>query len=258
MADAVRFERDGAVAVVTVDNPPVNALDEATLGALGEAAGRIAADDFRAAVLTGSGGKALAAGADLKELTKALGDRAEMEQHVGITRPVFSAWSNLEVPVIAAVEGSAAGGGLELALVCDLIVAERRARLGFPEVKLGLIPGAGGTQRLPRRVGTPTALRMLALGKLLDAVAAEAIGLVDIVVDDDARGAALELAGQLAAGPGAAVRAAKQALRGAAELSLQQGLDAERDLFLATAMTADAVEGASAFLERRPPTFEHH
>lgn len=258
MADTVRFETDGAVAVVTVDNPPVNALDEATLEALGEAAGRIAGDaGVRAAVLTGAGGKALAAGADLKELQGALGNRDEMDHHVGITRPVFSAWWNLEVPVLAAVEGSAAGGGLELALVCDLIVAERSARLGFPEVKLGLIPGAGGTQRLPRRVGSAAALRMLALGKLLDAEAAAEIGLVDVVVDADARAAAIELATRLAAGPGVAVRAAKRALRSAAELPLEEGLDAERELFLATAMTADAAEGASAFLERRPPTFNH-
>lgn len=258
MADTVRFETDGAVAVVTVDNPPVNALDEATLEALGEAAARIAGDaSVRAAVLTGAGGKALAAGADLKELRGALGNRDEMDHHVGITRPVFSAWWNLEVPVLAAVEGSAAGGGLELALVCDLIVAERSARLGFPEVKLGLIPGAGGTQRLPRRVGGAAALRMLALGKLLDAEAAAEIGLVDVVVDADARAAAIELATRLAAGPGVAVRAAKRALRSAAELPLEEGLDAERELFLATAMTADAAEGASAFLERRPPTFNH-
>jgi enoyl-CoA hydratase/carnithine racemase len=258
MADTVQFETDGAVAVVTVDNPPVNALDEATLEALGAAARRIAGDAaVRAAVLTGAGGKALAAGADLKELQEALGNRDEMDHHVGITRPVFSAWWNLEVPVLAAVEGSAAGGGLELALVCDLIFAERSARLGFPEVKLGLIPGAGGTQRLPRRVGGAAALRMLALGKLLDAEAAAEIGLVDVVVDTDARAAAIEMATRLAAGPGVAVRAAKRALRSAAELPLEEGLDAERELFLATAMTADAAEGASAFLERRPPTFNH-
>lgn len=258
MADTVRFEVDGAVAVVTIDNPPVNALDEATLEALGEAAGRIAGDaGLRAAVLTGEGGKALAAGADLKELKEALGDRDEMDHHVGITRPVFSAWWNLEVPVLAAVEGSAAGGGLELALVCDLIVAERSARLGFPEVKLGLIPGAGGTQRLPRRVGAAAALRMLALGKLLDAEAAAEMGLVDVVVDADARAAALELAERLAAGPGVAVRAAKRAVRTTGELPLEDGLDAERELFLATAMTADAAEGADAFLEHRPPAFKH-
>jgi enoyl-CoA hydratase/carnithine racemase len=258
MAATVRFEATGAVATVTIDNPPVNALDEGTLEALGEAAGRIAGDDgIRAAVLCGEGGKALAAGADLEELRGARGDRAQMDHHVGITRPVFSAWAALEVPVLAAVDGSAAGGGLELALVCDLIVAERKARLGFPEVRLGLIPGAGGTQRLPRRVGRAQALRMLALGKLLDAEAAAAIGLVDVVVDEDAQGAAIELAARLASGAGVAVRAAKKALHAAEELPLEEGLDAERELFLATAMTADAAEGATAFLERRSPIFTH-
>jgi enoyl-CoA hydratase/carnithine racemase len=180
-----------------------------------------------------------------------------MEHHVGITRPVFSAWADLEVPVLAAVDGSAVGGGLELALVCDLIVAERTARLGFPEIKLGLIPGAGGTQRLPRRVGTATALRLLMLGKLLGAEEAREVGLVDIVVEKDAAASATELAGRIAAGAGQAVRAAKRAVRAAAEQPLEQGLDFERELFLALAMTADAREGASAFLERRAAVFKN-
>jgi len=257
MADTVRTEIEAGVAVVTIDSPPVNALDETTLEALGAAAARIADDEVSAAVLRGAGGKALAAGADLNELREALGNRAVMEHHVGITRPVFSAWADLEVPVLAAVDGSAVGGGLELALVCDLIVAERTARLGFPEVKLGLIPGAGGTQRLPRRVGAATAMQMLILGKLLDAEEAREVGLVDIVVEEDAAASATELAARIAAGAGQAVRAAKRAVRAAAEQPLGQGLDFERELFLDVAMTADAREGASAFLERRAAEFKN-
>ena len=258
MTDTVRIEIEAGVAVVTIDAPPVNTLDETTLEALGAAAARIADENqVRAAVLCGAGGKALAAGADLNELREALGDRAEMEHHVGITRPVFSAWADLEVPVLAAVDGSAVGGGLELALVCDLIVAERTARLGFPEIKLGLIPGAGGTQRLPRRVGAATAMQMLILGKLLDAEEAREVGLVDIVVEKDAAASATELAGRIAAGAGQAVRAAKRAVRAAAEQPLEQGLDFERELFLDVAMTADAREGASAFLERRAAEFKN-
>lgn len=258
MAETVRVERGDGIAVVTIDNPPVNALDEATLEALGAAAAEVAEDrEVRAVVLTGAGGKALAAGADLNELKEALGNRAEMEHHVGITRPVFAAWWGIEVPVIAAVDGSAAGGGLEFALACDLIVANREAKLGFPEARLGLIPGAGGTQRLPRRVGAATALRLLALGKLVDAETAQRLGLVDVVAEGPALAEAESLAAKLAAMPGEAVRGAKRAVRIAAELPLEQGLDAERELFLDLAMTADAAEGAAAFLERRPAEFRH-
>ena len=258
MADTVRVERDAGVAVVTIDNPPVNALDEATLEALGEAAAAVAGDrDVRAVILTGAGGKALAAGADLNELKQALGNRAEIEHHVGITRPVFAAWWGIEVPVIAAVDGSAAGGGLEFALACDLIVANRDAKLGFPEARLGLIPGAGGTQRLPRRVGTAAALQLIALGRLVDAETAQRLGLVDVVADGTALAEARALGAKLAAMPGEAVRGAKRAGRIAAERPLEEGLDAERELFLDLAMTADAAEGATAFLERRPAEFKH-
>ncbi|HWH19743.1 MAG TPA: enoyl-CoA hydratase/isomerase family protein [Solirubrobacterales bacterium] len=258
MAETVRVERRDGIAVVTIDNPPVNALDEATLEALGVAATEVAGDrEVRAVILTGAGGKALAAGADLNELKEALGNRAEMEHHVGITRPVFAAWWGIEVPVIAAVDGSAAGGGLEFALACDLIVANREAKLGFPEARLGLIPGAGGTQRLPRRVGSATALQLLALGKLVDAETAQRLGLVDVVAEGPALAEAETLAAKLAAMPGKAVRGAKRAVRIAAELPLEQGLDAERELFLDLAMTADAAEGAAAFLERRPAEFRH-
>jgi enoyl-CoA hydratase len=258
MAETVRVERGDGIAVVTIDNPPVNALDEATLEALGAAATEVAGDrEVRAVILTGAGGKALAAGADLNELKEALGNRAEMEHHVGITRPVFAAWWGIEVPVIAAVDGSAAGGGLEFALACDLIVANREAKLGFPEARLGLIPGAGGTQRLPRRIGAAAALQLLALGKLVDAETAQRLGLVDVVAEGTALAEAEALAAKLAAMPGEAVRGAKRAVRIAAELPLEEGLDAERELFLDLAMTADAAEGAAAFLERRPAEFRH-
>lgn len=259
MRQIVDVEVAEGIATVTIDNPPVNALTESTLEALGRAAAGLARDQaVRAVVLTGAGTKAFAAGADLHELGDALGDRAAMRRHVTITRSVFDAWAGLEQPVVAAVTADAVGGGLELALVCDLIVADPGARLGLPEVTLGLIPGAGGTQRLPRRVGMPLASRLLMLGTLLEASAAHEAGLVDLVA---APGAAFEearhLAARLAALPPAAVRAAKGATRMALDCPLHEGLDVERDLFVDVALTRDAGEGVAAFLERRPARFQH-
>jgi enoyl-CoA hydratase len=234
---------DGAVATVTVDNPPVNALDDATLTALRDAAAEVL--EARAVVLTGAGEKAFVAGADLRSLAPALGTPA-MEEHVALTRPTFEAWRALEIPVIAAVAGHAVGGGLELALLCDLIVASPKVRFGLPEVTLGLMPGAGGTQRLPRRIGRGLALELMLTGRLV--TAADVPGLVN-VVDADPRAAAHALAERIAGLPPAAVRSIKRA--GRFDGSLDDGLDLERELFLAVAATDDARAGVDAFLSRR-------
>lgn len=246
------------VATVTVDNPPVNALDDPTLDGLGAAADAIARrDDVRAAVLTGAGEKAFLAGADLRALAKALGT-PEMEAHVALTRPVFEAWRALPVPVVAAVAADAVGGGLEFAITCDLVVADPRARFGLPEVTLGLIPGGGGTQRLPRRVGWAAAMELLLLGRLITAERARELGLVNVVADEGAaRDEAARLAFRLAALPALAVQAAKRAARLGLERGLDEGLDAEREMFLGVAASADAREGAEAFLAKRAPVFAH-
>jgi enoyl-CoA hydratase/carnithine racemase len=259
VAVPVSVEVAGAVATVTVDNPPVNALDDATLEALGAAAREIAGrDDVRAVVLTGAGDKAFLAGADLRSLRHALGQPGGLDEHVALTRPVFEAWRGLELPVIAAVAANAVGGGLEFAMVCDLIVADPRARFGVPEVTLGLIPGGGGTQRLPRRVGWTAAMKLLLLGRLVTAQRAHELGLVNVVAAEGAaRDEAAALAERLAALPALAVRAAKRAARDALEAGLDDGLDAERALFLEVAASADAREGAEAFLGKRAPAFHH-
>jgi enoyl-CoA hydratase/carnithine racemase len=241
---------DGAVATVTVDNPPVNPLDDATLAGLRDAALQVG--EARAVVLTGAGEKAFLAGADLRSLRHALGTPGAMEEHVALTRPTFDAWRALEMPLIAAVAAHAVGGGLEFALLCDLVVAAPKARFGLPEVTLGLIPGGGGTQRLPRRIGSGLALELMLTGKLV--TAAEAPGLVNIVADDP-RAAARELAERIARLPALAVRAIKRA--GRFEGPLDAGLDLERALFLEVAGSADAREGADAFLEKRRPDFAH-
>ena len=241
---------DGAVATVTVDNPPVNALDDATLAALRDAAGEVR--EARAVVLTGAGEKAFLAGADLNALRHALGTPGAMEEHVALTRPTFEAWRALEMPLIAAVAGHAVGGGLEFALLCDLICAGPKVRFGLPEVTLGLMPGGGGTQRLPRRIGSGLALELMLTGKLVRAD--EAPGLVNVIADDP-RAAAHELAARIAALPAVAVQAIKRA--GTFEGSLDAGLDAERALFLSVCATDDAREGADAFLSKRRPVFAH-
>ena len=159
---------------------------------------------------------------------------------------------------MAAVQAAAVGGGLELALSCDLIVADERARLGVPEVGLGLIPGAGGTQRLPRRIGAARAAELVLRGRLLKAAEAERIGLVNEAVPvGTALDRALELAAELASRPAVAVQAAKRAMRIGSELPLSEGLDVEHTEFLATLASADAREGVDAFLNRRRPQFVH-
>jgi enoyl-CoA hydratase/carnithine racemase len=254
---SVRVELAGAVATVTVDNPPVNALDDPTLEALGEAARSLAArGDVRAVVLTGAGEGTFVAGADLKAFSQALGDVEQMGHHVHLTARVFDAWARLPMPAVAAIGGHAMGGGLELALVCDFLVCDPAALLGTPETTIGLICGAGGTQRLPRRVGRATATRMVLL-RPLDAEAALAAGLVEVVA---APGAALDeahaLAVRLARLPARAVQAAKAALR-VADRSLDDGLAEERRLFLEVSATADAREGAQAFIAKRRPEYTH-
>lgn len=255
MSDAVRVEIGEAVAVVTVDNPPVNALGNSVLEALGAAAMHLAENgSVRAVVLTGAGEKAFMAGADLDEFRGFLDVEGAIYEHVTISRRALDALCALPQPLVAAVQASAMGGGLEVALTADLIVADPGARLGLPEVRLGLMPGAGGTQRLPRRIGEGRAKELIMLGGNVDASEAHRIGLVNRV---SAAGAALaearELATRLAALPGQAVRSIKQAT--AADLA--PSLDRERELFLRLFRTDDVREGVAAFVDKRAPSFRH-
>jgi enoyl-CoA hydratase/carnithine racemase len=255
----VRIEMAGAVAIITLVNPPVNTLRNALLEQLLAAAQALAENgDARAVVLTGTGPKAFASGADVAEFQEMLGSDEAVAHHTSLTRRTFDTIAGLPQPVVAALQASAVGGGLELALATDLIVADAHARLGLPEVGLGLIPGAGGTQRLPRRIGLPQAVELILLGRLLTAVEAQEIGLVMRVAPaGEALSYGLELAEQLAAQPAVAVRAAKRALRVGSTMSLEEGLDVEREQFTAALSSVDAREGLTAFLERRRPDFGH-
>jgi enoyl-CoA hydratase/carnithine racemase len=255
----VRLDVDEAVAIVTIDSPPVNSLGNATLRQLGEIARTVALDrEIRAVVLTGAGTKAFAAGADLGELKLAAGDSAWIEQHTALTGEVFATWEHLPQPTVAALQASAVGGGLELALVCDFVVTDPRAKLGTPEVTLGLMPGAGATQRLPQLIGHRAARELLLLGHLIDAGEAHRLGLVNTIVEPGtAVAAATALAGRLAALPALAVQSIKRVMLEGRGLDLSAGLARERELFRALFVSDDFREGVDAFTEKRPPNFAH-
>lgn len=243
------------VATVLVDHPPVNAMGRDVLGGLEQAAALLRdADDARAVVLTAGGTKAFFAGADISEFQALQAQDGAMARHSAWARSVLDAWAALPQPVIAAVQAHAMGGGLETALLCDLIVTEPTARFGLPEVKLGLIPGGGGTQRLPRRVGVGVAKQMLYLGSSVDAERALEIGLVDrVAAPGEVLAEARELAARIAALPRVAVQATKRAV----DEDLAAGLAREREGFLAAFASEDFSEGYAAFLEKRAPRFVH-
>jgi enoyl-CoA hydratase len=249
--DLVLTERraDGVV-LVTLNQPPMNPLSQATLAALATVADDLRADPaVKAVVVTGAGEKAFAAGADINEF----GDRATARTiEVGF-RKAFDAVAAIPRPVIAAVRGYALGGGLELALACDFRVAGEKSRLGQPEILLGIIPGAGGTQRLPRLVGPAHAKRMIFSGHQVHGPEALAIGLVDEVVPDhEVLEAALHWAETLAKGAVVAMGHAKRAIDQGLDGELASGLDLEADAFVEVFGTQDAKIGVASFLEHGP------
>jgi len=248
--DLVSTERrDDGVAIVRLDNPPVNALSRAVLGELASVAGELRGDgDVKAVVVTGEG-KAFAAGADISEF----GDSDRAREIGGAFRAAFDAVAALPRPVIAAVHGVALGGGMELALACDLRIAADSARLGQPEILLGIIPGAGATQRLPRLVGPARAKELIWSGRQVKADEALSLGLVDRVAPaDELLDAALAWAGELASGAVVAMGMAKRAIDEGLGGRLAAGLDLERDAFVEVFGTDDAQTGVRSFLEHGP------
>jgi enoyl-CoA hydratase len=245
------------VALVTLDRPrALNALSFDLLDALADRLEALDADPAcRAIVLTGAGDRAFAAGADIKELAT----QSAASLHAGGR---FAAWdrlSRIRTPTIAAVRGFALGGGCELAMTCDMIVAGDDATFGQPEIMLGVMPGAGGTQRLTRAIGQARAMELILTGRPMRAHEAEAAGLVTRVVPAEATvGAALELAAQVAGMPPLAVRAAKAAVRAAAERPLSVGLAEERETFFGLFDSDDQAEGMAAFTEKRAPVWTGH
>ena len=211
-------------------------------------------EDVRVVVLTGAGDKAFVAGADLHEFA----ERSPLEQRsVMEERRVFDELAGYPLPTIAMINGYALGGGCELALACDLRVAARSAKLGQPEIRLGMLPGGGATQRLPRLVGYGKALQLILSGELVDGVSAYEIGLLDEVVPaSELRERTLEIARSMAEKSPVTLALAKRALRAAYEMPLSAGLAHERDLFALAFATEDKEEGVRAFLEKRPPEWK--
>lgn len=247
----VRLEWRGSIAVVTLDRPKaLNALNSQLLQELGEVLQNLG--DARALVLTGAGEKAFVAGADIAEMsTYSVVDALHF---AGVGQEILNRIEALPIPTIAAVNGFALGGGCELAMCCDLILAAPNAVFGQPEVKLGVIPGFGGTQRLTRRVGTQRARELCFTGRNVKAEEAVSIGLA-LRIEADVLGAAVALAEQIAANGPVAVRLAKRAVLDTDGMDLRSGLQAERNLFALCFATEDQKEGMAAFLGKRKPNF---
>jgi enoyl-CoA hydratase len=250
----LREERRDGVLELTMNRPKVlNALSFGLLQALSRALGQAGHDpEVRAVIITGEG-RAFAAGADIQDLSG-------MSPGAFLATDVFRAWEEIAAcpkPMVAAVNGFCLGGGLELAMMCDIIVASEEARFGQPEILLGLIPGAGGTQRLPRAVGKYVASEMVLAGRQLDAAEANRLGLVNRVVKaGEVMDSARDIAARIAAQAPLAALQAKAALRAAYESPLSQGLEAERQRFYTLFGSEDQLEGTRAFLEKRRPVWK--
>ncbi|MCX7894446.1 MAG: enoyl-CoA hydratase-related protein [Thermoanaerobaculum sp.] len=256
MAELLLVEDRGRVRWLTINRPDkLNALNRAVLEALGEAFfAAVASGQVGAVVITGAGEKAFVAGADIAEFQGMSPQQARQLAQRG--QELFAAIESSPKPVIAAVNGFALGGGMELAMACHLRVAAEHAKFGQPEVKLGLIPGYGGTQRLPRLVGPGRALELLLTGKMVDAATALSWGLVNrLVPHSELTTAAQALAEEILAVAPTAVSHCLEAVRRGLDASLGEGLALEASLFGLSAATEDFREGVAAFLQKRTPQF---
>ncbi|WP_305782989.1 enoyl-CoA hydratase/isomerase family protein [Symbioplanes lichenis] len=254
MGEFVRLESKDGIGTIRLERPPMNALNTQVQEELRRAAHEAADDPDVRAVIVFGGEKVFAAGADITEFTRLT--YQEMTVRAGALSSAFDAIARIPKPVVAAITGYALGGGCELALACDWRVVADDAKLGQPEIKLGLIPGAGGTQRLARLVGPARAKDLVFSGRMVDAAEALAIGLADRVVPPaEVYAAAAELVRPYVTGPALALRAAKQAIDGGLSVDLASGLALESQLFAGLFATDDRIEGTTAFVEKRKPGF---
>jgi len=251
MGEFVRVERDEAIATIRLDRPPMNALNAQVQDEIAAAAAEVDADPAVRAVVLYGGEKVFAAGADIKQMAEA--HFAQVAVDSRRLQAAFTAVARIGKPVVAAVTGYALGGGLELALCADFRVVGEGARVGQPEILLGIIPGAGGTQRLPRLIGPARAKDIVFTGRFVAAAEALQIGLVDKVVPDaEVYQAARGLVARYATGPAVALRAAKQAIDAGLESDLDTGLEIERLNFAALFATEDQRTGMCSFIENGP------
>ncbi|CAN5122539.1 enoyl-CoA hydratase [soil metagenome] len=253
--DTIQVDRRGRVGWITLHRPEaLNALNTQLMRDVVQAGEELDSDEHIGVIVITGGERIFAAGADIKEMESKSGLDVIMSDHFG----GWARFAGLRKPIVAAVSGLALGGGCELAMMCDIIIAADNARFGQPEINLGVIPGLGGTQRLLRAVGYYTAADMLLTGRLIDAAEAERAGLVSRVVPAaDLFAEATKVAEVVASKSLPSVLAAKAALRAAMETSLAEGLRFEKQAFASMFDTVDQKEGMAAFREKRPPVFKH-
>jgi enoyl-CoA hydratase/carnithine racemase len=255
LGEFVRVELADAIATIRLDRPKINALNAQVQEEIAAAAAEVSQDAAVRAVILYGGERVFAAGADIKEMEQ-LG-YPQMTERSARLQASFSAVADIPKPVVAAVTGYALGGGLELALCADFRVLGENAKVGQPEILLGIIPGAGGTQRLPRLIGPARAKDLIFTGRHVPAAEALAIGLADAVVpDDEVYQAARDMVARYATGPALALRAAKQAVNKGLEVDLATGLEIERLQFAALFATEDQKTGMRSFVERSEAIFE--
>lgn len=253
----LKFEKKNKIAYVTIDRPKVlNALNMATMEELRQVFTELKDDrETRVVIITGGGEKAFVAGADINELAKNNAVEAKAYTHKG--QAVLDLIENLGKPVIACINGFALGGGCEIAMACTMRLASEKAKLGQPEVKLGLIPGYGGTQRLPRLVGTGLAMQLVLTGEMISAQEAHRIGLVNEVLPaDQVMARAEEIAGKIVGMAPLAIQYCMEAVNRGMNMTLREGLFLEATLFGMCCATDDRREGTTAFLEKRPANFQ--
>ncbi len=253
----IKFEKDGAVATVTIDRPKVlNALNDETIAELDHCFTSIADDSsILCVILTGGGEKSFIAGADIGELAvcDVISGRAKCDRGQSLLFKI----ENIPQPVIAAINGFALGGGCEFAMACDIRLASEKAKIGQPEVSLGIIPGYGGTQRLARLVGRGKAKQMILTGDFINAAEAYRIGLVDEVYPpDELMAKAKEMAGKIVSKGPLAIKAAKEAINLGLDVDIKSGCEHEAVLFAGICASEDKTEGTSAFLEKRKAEFK--
>lgn len=254
--ETLLVEKEGAVAVVTINRPDkLNALNIKTREEGAQVLDELAHDDsVRVLVFTGAGEKSFVAGADIAEFE---GRTALTQRDVMLQRSLFNAVDGFPKPVIAMINGFCLGGGCELALACDIRIASDKARLGQPEINLGIIPGGGGTQRLTRLVGEGKAMELILTGDMIDAATALNLGLVNAVYPvEELRAKTMEMANKIAEKSPVALRMAKEAIKIASRSNLDEGLRREVDLFAMCFTSEDKEEGVKAFLEKRKPVFK--
>ena len=251
----VKLTRREEFAILTLDRPEaLNALSFGILKQIGQAIDEAASWPVRALIVTGAGDKAFCAGADIKELRGR--DLVSQKRGAEFGQSVFAKLDNYPVPSVAAINGYAFGGGLEIAMACTFRVASPAAKVGLPEIKLGLVPGYGGTQRLPRLIGEARALEMIMTGRTVGAEEAERIGLVNRLVEGNTLDGAIAFARSFTCFSLPVLGFAREAVRRALDLPIHDGLKVEADLSTLAFRTGDAEEGMAAFTEKRKPEFK--